>query len=140
MSIKTFDHVCGVVFLFICIVLVIGFFGCAKSESPSEDYAEIESAFIAQYFNVRTTVVGTESLTAEILDNHRGILIERCIGVVINDEGDGRVLNPKDPKYDCISYANCGFPVRAGMKIVTYFIYPEGYGYDDFTKRIDFEI
>lgn len=73
---------------------------------------------------------------------HKGtVFVERIIGKVIDNNGNGKVLNlAKDNKeYDYISYANV--KANKGDIIVTYCLYnPESNGEDDIIARWDYII
>lgn len=83
----------------------------------------------------------TEDLSGKILRN-RGdsLIIEKVIGTVTNNRKDGRILNPRNPKYDYISYKyvkGC----RKGDTILTVFIYePGGNDVDEIATRFDYII
>ena len=65
------------------------------------------------------------------------LVIERMVGVVLNDAGDGRVLNTGDPYYNYISYRYVP-GARPGDIIVTYCFYnPENNVEDDIIERYD---
>ena len=84
--------------------------------------------------------IWTENLTTEVLEN-RGdtLLIEKCIGQCIDDEGNG-VLFVDDEEYNYISYSSCE-DVREGDVVLTLFIYNPGNSYtDDIIDRIDYVI
>lgn len=67
------------------------------------------------------------------------IIIDRCVGTVLNDEGDGALDGfPEDHNY--ISYAHMDFPVSVGDRIVTFGLYnPENNYEDDIIARWDFK-
>jgi hypothetical protein len=74
---------------------------------------------------------------------HKGrVFVERIIGKVKDNNGNGKVLNlPKDDngKYDYISYANVN--ANKGDIVVTYLLYnPETNGDDDIIARWDYII
>ena len=75
--------------------------------------------------------------------NHKGtVFVERVIGKVKDNNGNGKVLNlPKDDngKYDYISYSNV--KANKGDIVVTYLLYnPETNGDDDIIARWDYVI
>ena len=86
-------------------------------------------------------IYDTGELTAEIIEGRDGaILIERTIGVVLNEDGDGRILNTDDEYYNYISY-NSVEDVYPGDVILTYFIYNPDTDYiDDILLRFDYVI
>lgn len=77
-------------------------------------------------------------LTGDMLRNRNGALvIERMFGKCLDEEGNGKVLNPADPDYDYVSYR--GVPdVRPGDLIETYLVYNPDTSYeDDVLDRFD---
>lgn len=86
-------------------------------------------------------IVDSADLSLEDLENRKGkIIIEKCIGVVENSDGDGRVLNCADPDYYYISYRSVE-DFQEGDTILTYFIYNPDTNYtDDILERFDYVI
>lgn len=86
-------------------------------------------------------IVDSADLSLEDLENRKGkIIIEKCIGVVENPDGDGRVLNCADPDYYYISYRSVE-DFQEGDTILTYFIYNPDTNYaDDILERFDYVI
>jgi len=81
----------------------------------------------------------TDKLTGDILRN-RGddIIVERIIGKVIDNKGNGKVLGVED--YDYISY-NGVKGIRKGDTVMTVCIYaPNSNGEDDIIERFDYII
>lgn len=85
-------------------------------------------------------VFESRDVTIDLLENRMGtVIIERCVGVVLNEAGDGRVLNGGKDMGDYIAYRRLGFPVSAGDIIVTYLVFnPENNYCDDIVARFDF--
>lgn len=82
----------------------------------------------------------TDDLTLDEIitrQDRDALVIERLVGVVLNENGDGRVLNTADPYYNYISYR--GIPgARPGDIVVTYCFYnPENDVEDDIIERYD---
>ena len=79
----------------------------------------------------------SSELTEDILANRQGkLIIEKCIGTVIDDEKNGAIQNV-DSDYNYISYADVD--CAKGDTIITYLIYnPETNYTDDVIKRFDF--
>lgn len=78
-------------------------------------------------------IYDTEDLTEDILTNRQGkLIIEKCIGTVIDDEKNGSLENGSYISYenvDCVK----------GNTIVTYLIYNPDTNYtDDVVNRFDF--
>lgn len=84
-------------------------------------------------------ILDTEEVTCEVVSNRKGsLLIERVIGVVLDDEGNGEVF-VKSP-YNYISYKKVEGASK-GDVICTYLVYdPTTNGEDDIIERFDFII
>lgn len=82
----------------------------------------------------------TENLTLEMLLNRKGtgkIIVERCVGVVVNSNGDGK-FKADNGKYYYICYAGWVKNCKKGMKVVSYFVYNKDTNYtDDIIERYD---
>ena len=89
----------------------------------------------------KISVFWSEDLTTEILENrHDALIIEKVIGVVIDENGNGEVLNPVDPDFNYISYASVS-GVTTGDVVMTLFVYnPATDAVDDIIDRVDFII
>lgn len=83
----------------------------------------------------------SSNLDAETLENRTGkLIVERVVGIVLNDAGDGKVLNTDDSYYNYISY-RCIGNFRAGDIVVTYLYYNPETGYvDDVIYRSDWTV
>ena len=86
-------------------------------------------------------IVNSDDLTMEMLQNRKGtIIIEKCIGMMTDAEGNGRVLNCANPDYYYISYKSVK-NANIGDIILTYFVYnPDNNIEDDIIERFDFII
>lgn len=87
--------------------------------------------------------IDSENLTLEILGNREGhLLVERVIGIVLNEYRDGKVLNAFDPEFDYISYRDLdGNEPEPGDIVITYLVYnPESNYDDDIIQRSDWVI
>ena len=86
-------------------------------------------------------IIDSADLSLEDLENRKGkIIIEKCIGVVENSDGDGKVLNCYDSNYDYISYRSVE-DFQVGDTILTYLIYNPDTSYtDDILERFDYVI
>ena len=86
-------------------------------------------------------VYDTNDITYDLLVNRNGnILIERTIGQVLNENGDGLILNTDDDYYNYISYRSVK-DAQVGDIILTYFIYNPDTSYeDDILDRFDYII
>ena len=82
----------------------------------------------------------TDDLTLEDIVTRRdrdALVIERLVGVVLNEDSDGRVLNTADPYYNYISYRSVP-GARPGDIVVTYCFYdPTTDVEDDIIERYD---
>ena len=83
-------------------------------------------------------VYDSADLSYEELEHRNGrLVIERCIGVVLNEEKDGRVLNSYDD-LDYISYARVD-DAEPGDVVLTYLVYnPHSSYLDDILVRVDY--
>ena len=116
--------------LLICVSLS----GCTTAETS---YANIENSFISSLHDNgidNFTIYNSNEITRELLDTEDNLIIERCIGEVLNEKGDGKILNAADENYDYISYR--GVTEDKGTTVLTYFIYNSEN--DDIVERYDF--
>ena len=95
----------------------------------------------AESYNAGTIEIWeTDDLTLDELitrQDRSALVIERMVGVVLNDAGDGRVLNTTDDYYNYISYSSVP-GARTGDIVVTYCFYnPENDVEDDIIERYD---
>lgn len=81
-------------------------------------------------------IYDSSELTEEILCNCNGeIIVEKCIGIVLDDEGNGRQLNPSVEGQDYIRYHD----IPAGSVVLSVFVYnPYTNATDDIAIRQDF--
>ena len=79
----------------------------------------------------------TTELTQEILSSREGsVIIEQCIGICEDSEGNGHILGKDNQNY--ISYASVS-EANPQDTVVTYFIYnPTNNFTDDIIYRTDF--
>lgn len=98
----------------------------------------IESA--ESYATTTIEIWETDDLTLDEIvtrQDRDALVIERLVGVVLNDTGDGRVLNTTDDYYNYISYSSVP-GARTGDIVVTYCFYnPENDVEDDIIERYD---
>jgi hypothetical protein len=98
----------------------------------------IESA--ESYATTTIEIWETDDLTLDKIvtrQDRDALVIERLVGVVLNDAGDGRVLNTTDDYYNYISYSSVP-GARTGDIVVTYCFYnPENDVEDDIIERYD---
>lgn len=80
-----------------------------------------------------------DELTAEILENRGSdIIIEKIIGLCLDSEGNGRIVNTANPEYDYISYRSVP-GVYQGDLVLTICIYQPNNAYvDDVVARFDY--
>lgn len=86
-------------------------------------------------------IVDSHDLTEDMINNrtkHDVLLIERVIGVVEDDNGEGRVLNTTEDKN--ISYAYIYEHYRVGTVVCTYFVYNPCTTGEDIVNRYDYVI
>ena len=77
-----------------------------------------------------------ELLTSRTPDT---LIVEKIVGIVMNENGDGRALNALDPEFNYISYSGLGYePMDIVMTLVTY--NPDTQYIDDIIVRQDVRI
>ena len=83
-------------------------------------------------------IYDSADLTMEMLQNRNGnIIIEKCIGVVTDEDKNGKLLNCANPEYYYISYKSVE-NANVGDVILTYFVYnPDNNIEDDILYRFD---
>ena len=88
----------------------------------------------------RIEIIDSSDLSLEDLRNRNGkIIIEKLLGKVINETGDGKILNPNDKDHDYISYKSHMEDFEVGDIIVSYCIYNPDTAYDDdIIERFDY--
>ena len=88
----------------------------------------------------RIEIIDSSDLSLEDLRNRNGkIIIEKLLGKVINETGDGKILNPNDKDHDYISYNSHMEDFEVGDIIVSYCIYNPDTAYDDdIIERFDY--
>ena len=67
------------------------------------------------------------------------ILIEKLIGVCLDEEGNGELLNPYNPNFNYISYASID-GISKGDVVLTVCIYAPNGGEDEIVDRFDYII
>lgn len=89
-----------------------------------------------------TYVIDSSELTREmIISRGNKLLIERVIGVVVDNERNGKILNPSNPQFDYISYKGKydGFTPKKGDIMLSYILYNPGTnGEDEYIARWDY--
>lgn len=87
------------------------------------------------------TIYESYEVTSEVLENrieNKELVIERCIGIVTSENGDGKILNTDDDYYNYISYRGCFKELPIGTLIKTYVVYSPFNNYvDDIILRDD---
>lgn len=88
----------------------------------------------------RFEIIDCSDLTLEELENRDGkLIVERIVGEVLDEEGNGRVINAPDGEEFYIYYDVEKFKV--GDIVVSYCIYnPDNNAPDDILKRFDYEL
>lgn len=71
-----------------------------------------------------------DSINQDMLINRNGALIvEMDVGIVLDEDSNGQILNTSDDIYNYISYK--GLPTRPGDLVTTYCIFNPQTNYDD---------
>lgn len=111
-----------------------------------DDYSSYEEEFIAGFEESTSKdnyeLYDCSELTTEILANRNGkFVIERCVGIVTDNVGSGKLLNYENPDFYYISYRTSVKDCKKGDIILSYMVYnPENNYIDDIIKRYDFVI
>ena len=90
---------------------------------------------------VQTRYYEPREVTEELLTNRtpETLIVEKMVGIVTNDAGDGTIINARDPEYSYISYSGLGFhPLDIVLTLDTY--NPNTTYTDDVITRQDFRI
>ena len=91
--------------------------------------------------DTRFVFLNSKDITEEMLIERVGsgvVLVERALGVVIDKDGSGMLVNC-DPIYNYISYSNIGFNPSISDMVLTYLVYnPDTTYTDDIIERYDF--
>lgn len=84
-------------------------------------------------------IVESKDLTYDMLVNRNGAtIVEKCIGVVLDEEGNGEVINGI-PDYNYICYAGLEEDLQPGTVVLTYCVYNPDTSYeDDIILRYDY--
>jgi hypothetical protein len=111
-------------------------------------YENIENTFATTmhskgYDNFK--IYEPSELTSEMLGSRtkqEAIIVERCVGKVVNSKGDGKILNANE-NFDYICYEG-HLPEeseKTGTKVVTYLVYNPDTNYiDDIMNRYDYVV
>ena len=107
-------------------------------ESVGIEYEETLIMDLSERFDGEISICDSSTLSTEVLENRNGrVIVERCYGMVVSRDGDGKVLNPYDKDYDYISYRRCD-ETREGTLMLTYLVYnPDTNYWDDIIERYD---
>lgn len=115
--------------LILCITLII----CSGILTSASEYTDLAEGVgtVREYW--------CDELTTDILVN-RGtdVIIEKIIGICLDSEGNGQIVNPADPEYNYISYKSVK-GVYPGDVVLTLCIYQPCNDYeDDVAQRFDY--
>ena len=126
-----------VIVMMVAIMVVMGGSAVVAHADEVEDY---NVQLCKEATNGCVEVYDTEQLTYDILTNRNGkIIIERLVGIVLDEEGNGKLFNGDD-YYNYINYANVN-DFKVGDYIVTYCVYNPMTNYvDDVMFRMDYII
>ena len=79
-----------------------------------------------------------DDLTEEVLVNRNGkIVIEKFIGICLNEEGDGQILNTANEDFNYIKYHD---GIEPGDVVLSYCIYNDTDSEDGIISRFDYVI
>ena len=93
---------------------------------------------LLERYDEEIKIYNSAELSPEVLENRENqVIVERIFGIVENENGDGRILNPSVKSQDYISYRSCG-EIPAGTVMVSYMVYnPDTTYIDDILERYD---
>lgn len=115
-------------------------------ENPEVAEDEPEEGTLAYYERLEEDlraygmqIVESKDLTYDMLVNRNGAtIVEKCIGVVLDEEGNGEVINGI-PDYNYICYAGLEEDLQPGTVVLTYCVYNPDTSYeDDIILRYDY--
>lgn len=115
-------------------------------ENPEVAEDEPEEGTLAYYERLEEDlraygmqIVESKDLTYDMLVNRNGAtIVEKCIGVVLDEEGNGEVINGI-PDYNYICYAGLEEDLQPGTVVLTYCVYNTDTSYeDDIILRYDY--
>lgn len=101
----------------------------------------IMASLTAHAFAAETVYLEPREVTEELLTTRTPdtVIVEKVVGIVANDAGDGTIINARDPEYSYISYSGLGFqPLDIILSLETY--NPNTTYTDDVITRQDFRI
>lgn len=119
-----------------------------RIEDVASKYKTAEAKFVSVLLSEEICdgqgfmIVDSHDLTDDIINSrtdHDILLVERVIGIVVNDDGDGRVLNTIEENRH-ISYKYIYEKYRVGTVIATYYIYHPCTAGGDIVNRYDYVI
>lgn len=119
-----------------------------ENSEVQEDTEEVQEGTLEYYEQLEETlqaygmeIVESKDLTYDMLVNRNGkTIVEKCVGVVLNEDGDGEVTNGI-PDYNYISYRGIEEDLQPGTVVLTYCVYnPDTTYEDDIILRYDFVI
>ena len=125
------------------------FDNCSPEDEILKDYMmgagyEYEDTLyldLSERYDGKIVFRDSDEISLDFLENRSGeVIVERCYGMAVNKNGDGKVLNAYDEDYDYISYRRCleNEQIREGTLMVTYLIYnPDTTYCDDIIERYD---
>jgi hypothetical protein len=134
------------VFIIASVIAVIVAGWLVASQVNRTTGASLEAQFLSavrdDFPDVKSVkIYDTCDVDAELLENRVGcgtLIVERCVGVVQNEEKDGRIINI-DSDFNYISYTGLPFETAVGDEIVTFLVYnPDNNHIDDILVRYDY--
>ena len=129
------------------VILIAGIAGCADEETPDdipEDLLEAEAEAEEIETNLReingefydadfydelsdAIIVDISDYSEEFYEESDTLIVEKIIGVVLDDDGNGEIINENGGYY--ISYSNVD-GVEPGNVVTTYIIHAPDEGFD----------
>lgn len=127
--------------LFLILLVLIGtdiYKNTAEKPTPETEKSMSYYDALIEQSDAEILVIDSSDLTNEMLENRNGkIIIEKVIGEVLDDEGNGKILNNNNYY---ISYKNTK-DIKPGSIVLSYMIYdPDTNYFDDIKDRYDYVI
>lgn len=94
---------------------------------------------LSERYGNDVVIYNSEELSPDMIESRDRdeVIVERCYGIVTNDNKDGLVIHPYDEDYGYISYCRCD-GVQKGTLMLTYLVYnPKTTYLDDIKERYD---
>lgn len=129
--------------LFVLVLACAFIYVAGKEDRDYKSFEEdmIDNVSMLCEHDTNLLIYEPDDLTCEILESRKesdGIYVERVVGISDRD-GNGKILNTADARYNYISYRYSGLDYNDGTVILTYNVFnPKSQGSDDVIARYDY--